>query len=141
MATPIEWVAVVQEGKELWAKLQERLAHPQDSQCGGLLVDEEYDVHWMQGGAWSPKDDLPFHLNDNGDMGHYSLVRVQCKGTMHVPYQNVLNGEDGVIVCLYNFKDQDFTQQPGRCAGPLLWASCGSRKLQTPVTYRRFGGT
>jgi len=113
MATPIQWAAAVQEGKDLWAKLQERLTHPQDSDRGELLVQEEYDVNWMQGGAWVPKDsEFPFHLNEDGHMGDYSFVRVQCKGTRHTPYQNAMNGNDGVLVCVYNFKDQDFTPEP-----------------------------
>ncbi len=113
MATPIQWTAAVREGRELWAKLQERLAEPQDSERGGLRVEEEYDVDWMQGGAWIPEDrEFPLYLNQDGDMGDYSLVRVQCKGTTHTPYQNAMNGKDGVIVCCYNFKDQDFTPKP-----------------------------
>lgn len=47
MATPIQWAAAIQEGKELWAKLQERLAHSKDSNRGRLLVEEEYNVNWM----------------------------------------------------------------------------------------------
>lgn len=41
MATQTHQTAAVQDGRELWVKLQERLAHPQDSDHGGLLVEEE----------------------------------------------------------------------------------------------------
>lgn len=43
MATQTQWAAAVQEGKDLWAKLLERLAQaqPQDSDFGDLLVEEE----------------------------------------------------------------------------------------------------
>jgi hypothetical protein len=120
MATPIQWAAAVQGGRELWAKLQERLAHPQDSDCGGLLVEKEYEINWMQGGAWLPRDsEFPFHPNKDGHMGDYSFVQVQCKGTLHSPYQNALNGNDGVLVCVYNFKDQDFTPKPSM----ILWTT------------------
>lgn len=39
-------------------------------------------------------------------MGDYSFIQVQCKDTQHIPYQNAMNGNDGVLVCVYNFKDE-----------------------------------
>lgn len=51
MAIPIYWAAVVQEGRDLWAKLSERLVQPQDRDRGELRVEEEYNVNWMQEGS------------------------------------------------------------------------------------------
>lgn len=119
MTTPIQWAAAVQEGRKIWAELQERLAHPQDSDHGSLRVEEEYIVNWMQGGAWIPRSGFQFYLNEDGHMGDYALVRVQCKGTLQVPYQNAMNSKDGVVVLVYNFKDQDSTPKPNI----MLWTT------------------
>lgn len=69
-------------------------------------MEVEYNVNWMQGGVWLPKDsEFPFHLHEHGYMGDYAFVQVQCKDTQHTPYQNAMNGNDGVLACIYNFKD------------------------------------
>jgi hypothetical protein len=133
MATSIQWAAAVQEGRELWDKLHERLAHPQDSDRGDLLVQEEYDVNWMQGGAWVPEDpEFSFYLNEEGYMGDYYLVRVQCKGTSHTPYQNAMNGKEGVLVCVYNFKDQDFTPGPSKMRWTTITGQLWEQQAEDP---------
>jgi hypothetical protein len=115
MATPTQWAKAVKDGRELWAKLQDRLAHPQDSDHGDLLVEEGYNVNWTHGGAWLPqKSEFRLYLDEDSNIANYSLARLQCKGTPHTPYQNAMNGEDGVIVCVYNFKKQDYTPEPSK---------------------------
>jgi hypothetical protein len=133
MATPAQWTAAVEEGRHLWAKLQARLADPQDSDRGELLVDDEYDATWTQAGAWlDGVRELQAFLDEDYSVDNYSLAEVQCKGTTHTPYKNAMNGKDGVVVCIYNFKDQDFSPEP-RMRWTTIIGQLGESQAEDPT--------